>query len=58
MPKNASKAQQRKMGSLMGQGDITKQEFDKRAVSGKAFQSLPNRLSPKKVARKLKKARG
>lgn len=43
MPKNKSKAQQRKMFALASRGVITKSEAKKRAVKGKAFKKLPAR---------------
>lgn len=57
MPKVSSKAQQRKFGALLGRGEITREQFDKHAQSGKAYKELPERKSPKSVAKKLKKAR-
>lgn len=48
MPKNKSKAQQRKMFVLAKQGKISLKEARARAVKGKAYRRLPSRKRRKK----------
>lgn len=50
MPKVTSKAQQKKLALLMKQKKITKEEFDRRAVSGAAYDALPENGKKKKVS--------
>ena len=50
-----SKSQVRKFGSLVGQGKMSQEEFDKWAHHTKNIKGLPERIGKKKIVKKKKK---